>query len=421
TIIFTGIWLFAYLAGSTGDLMSRQQMGAILMTISFAIFSLGVGTQLVGTAMFGEWWPTVYQFGQSVFSPLGQMWSELTGTFGLGFQILTNPVGFAQSMMNGTYATDPLSGLRGAYGVEIVDFRTTPIFPYQPFNIIVQLKNQGAFDAKDITFNIGLGKEAPPEFTIDKLGLDKNSSTISGMARLDVQQMMFTGKITCETINEVRGKIRIGGLREYIIPLKGTVSYSYSIESTLDIQFLSSAEWERLVKQGQIITQTKKPSTFTNAPVRLNIDSMEQPIKEGTQFYIGIALTSAQGEDSSISNARVQLEIPFNITKKISCSTPPSSQQPSQQSTILTWEPSNWSATGVVYCLFDGLTATAIGTSKTFTIKAHANYTFTKSKAYPAKIEFGGGCCDAKDCPDPEAYICKRKEGEIGACVPKQA
>ncbi|MEM5812364.1 MAG: hypothetical protein QW286_01470, partial [Candidatus Aenigmatarchaeota archaeon] len=159
-IIFTGIWLFGLVSGLASDIESRTTTGIFIIIGSFIIYAIGVGSQDVGVAFFGEWWPTVHNYASSVFQPLGNAWSQLSGTIGNAWMLLTNPVGYATMLMNGSYAYNPV-GQTGAYGLEITSFEVTPVLIEQPFMITANIKNSGGYDAQNVEIEISSGFNAP--------------------------------------------------------------------------------------------------------------------------------------------------------------------------------------------------------------------------------------------------------------------
>ncbi len=163
SIIFVALWIISMLVGLTTSVSDRRTMGVIMILISFVIFATGPGLQEAGSAFFGQWWPTVYTTATEVFGPLGEFFSGILNTLGTGMRMVTNPQEFAQEIVSGVYARDPETGLAGAYGVEIESLRTTPLYPEQPFNVIMKLSNKGAYPAKRVRASISLGEAAPTQ------------------------------------------------------------------------------------------------------------------------------------------------------------------------------------------------------------------------------------------------------------------
>ena len=421
--IFIAVWVVMLLGGSStilsGNPSSKAGIGMVFFVVVFFIFASGVGTQEVGSAFFGEWWPTVYQTGSQIFGPLGDAWSQLTGGLGTGLQLITNPMAFAQQIMNGTYGRDTTTGLAGAYGVEIERFTSTPVYIGQPYSLSMMVKNKGAFEAESVTANISLGEKPPKGITMDKLGFvskdgeqqcNEKECTLNlvegseKMAKLDLRQVFFQSSgFSCPVVEEY-------DVKERFVPIKGYVQYDYEVESQLPIEFMSKSEWDRRVREGKLVTQSKKPSTITNAPVKLSIDTLEQPIREGNKFYAGILLGSAKKNGKIIPPVTVDAEIPEGFRfagngVKDSCS--PNTGVKKDGTNIYTW-----TFTGepyLVLCQFKAMENMGEPT-RTFLVKANASYTFSETKDLVTKLEFGGVACCEKDGDCPTGETCENNE-----------
>lgn len=435
---FLWFWLVTATAGFFSSPETRPVTGFFMLGVATIIYGLGPGTNEVIQGLLGPWGPTVYTTITNVVRPLNNVFEQLTSTFGNALQLLINPVGFAQRIMNGSYTTDPTTGLRGAYGVEMERISVTPIYPYQPFNILLTLKNKGSFPAKNVSVGVMLNpnirivpekigvhhklfitdfgintSDIQPEIRCERGRTEMNKPfeicylPIGDMSKLDVRQVLFISSgVKCE-------RIRKYGLREKFIPLLLKLKYDYQIHSSLDMEFVSEDEWDRKIKQEEFITQKKKPATFTNAPVQLNIDAPEQPIKEGIHFFIGLQLASGPRGGKIEDVKSIQLEIPNEIFKNFAgCSPSHTYETKDVNETVLVWEGWNIPKSYVIYCQFKPIHFDSLkikGPTKTFYIQAHANYTFSKTAEYNTQIQFGGGCCSDKDCP--KGQICSWKEG----------
>lgn len=430
SIIFIGIWIMAFISGSAGDQDSRQTIGVILIIASFVIFSMGVGTQLVGGAFFGQWFPSVYQGITAVTTPFAEIFAGFGEGFQNAFLLITNPTGYAQSIINGSYQKDPQTGLSGALGVELTELRLTPLYAQQPYQAVVKLQNKGSFDAKNVKLTLKFGDKPPPGSTFDVLGfasedtnkdnkLDHMDVVCSGegcvqwvdkdkdneLEKIDLRQLFFKSSgVSC-------GSVVSHNLRERFLPLKARVEYNYKIDSAIELEFISAEEWDRLVKAGKVNIQIKKPAQLKNAPVRLNIDTLQQPIREGTDHFIGINLVSSKPK-GKVSNGSIALEFPKEILpagtdlSKISCY--PTDKKKKIEvnaktgSVVFTWAAEDLRENYLIYCTIPAFDFSGGGPSQTFLIKASANYSFTEEKAFlPGKLEFGGvRCCknSSSDC-----------------------
>jgi hypothetical protein len=177
-IIFMAIWVISFISAIGSSVEDRQGIGVIMILIAFVIFASGPGTQEVGSAFFGQWWPMVHEFGFETLGPIGEALDQLTGTLKSGWELLTCPVCFAQNMMNGTYSIDPYSGLAGAYGVEVGSFRTTPMYVNSPFDVIVKLENKGAYKAEGVEITLASGEDAPQRAFMIRAEIEEKMSEI---------------------------------------------------------------------------------------------------------------------------------------------------------------------------------------------------------------------------------------------------
>lgn len=457
TVIFMGIWLLGFISGSlSSDLSSRQVFGAIIIVVAFVIFSMGAGTQQVGTAFFGEWWPNVYEFGESTLKPMGEQFSQLTEGLTMAIQLITNPTGFAQRIMNGTYQTDPTTGLKGAYGVEIENFKTTPIYVGQPFSISFNLNNKGAFEATSVRAGIAVSSEDAPTETIQELGVptgtlrfmnifnlgfnrsyflpgncttekigskertdcwswvDGNASNV--FTKLDIRPVFFasTEGIGCSAYNAFIQQA--AGTRK-AIPLVGFTEYNYEIESNLQIEFIKADEWTRRVTGGEGLIQQKKASTLSNAPVQLNLDTLDQPIREGTSFYLALQLAPGPRGGKISGSDTIILEVPNALgLDRNDCSVKSDKEEVRGNTTRFIWygikEPY------LIYC--QPLSYRPNNPTETFQIRAYANYTFKKWDTTLATVDFAAGCCKSSDCPTGQ--VCVRTDPEKpGQCRDKSS
>jgi len=434
-IIFIGIFVLAYISGSAGDQESRQTIGIVMILISFVIFSMGIGTQLVGAGLFGDWFPSVYQGISTVMGPIGEAFQSFSEMFGNAIFLITNPQGYAQSIMNGTFQQDPDTGLRGAFGVELSQMSTSPIYIGQPYSSIVKVWNRGSFTGENVKVSIKLGEKSPgdakylvlyEEATIQDLGYhtrEKDGVTCdtkscsqwvdnkqdNELVKVDQRQLFFESTeegITCPAVIEYN-------LVEQFIPFEAVVEYDYEIDSFLDIEFTSQEEWDRLVAEGKFITQTKKPASLKNAPVRLNIDTLEQPIREGNTPHIGLYLISAK-DNGEVSDASITMELPGGL-RVSGCSPKPTSPTTfpagGDSGTTFIWDNKDFSGGYLIFCTLESVVfGSEDGPSKTFIVTASADYRFEERKDFfPTKIEFGGTvCCEegeddclgSQDCVD---------------------
>ncbi len=450
TVIFIAVWIISFFSG-LGRMENRQAIGVIMVIVCFVIFTIGIGTQSVGKAAFGSWWPTVYKFGSNIFGPLFDSLGQFMGTMGRGFELITNPVGVANRIASGNYAGDPTTGSKGALGLKIDSVKVTPIFPHQPFEISVKLKNEGSVDAENVQVGLEIGEEGPAEFdsivitnpyklvkdvgfieavkkTVD---LSQDFLTIKGMGFDNGTQKVGDppGHIEKKNTDEVFFRTSPEGtpceviasyqVRSQYIPITAFVNYDYSIQSNLPLEIVSKEEWARRVVEGIGENQRKVSASLSNAPIKLNVDGPEQPIREGRPIFIGLSLESAQKRGEIESVDRIKLSYPQEL-KFSKCTLTPTSTDAGQ----ITWE--KVTKTSVIFCDFV-LDKPLTEPVQSYLIRAEANFTFKSIKSVVATMEFGGGCCyDSSisttlrnaECPTGTTCDWKPGQGSPGKCIP---
>lgn len=406
--VFLYFWLVSAFAGFFSPAQTRPATGFIMLGAAVILFALGPGTQEVGGALLGPMWPTFYVGFEQTMQPLNVMFAQLGSTIGTGLYMITNPVGYAQGMLNGSYVQDPTTGLTGAFGVEMEGITSTPIYIEQPFYATVKIKNKGAFDAEnvcvDLSTNIRYKNKYLQDTAFETPGLGDNyiDPTMLGilttrqcveggdLTKLDSRQFFFesTG-ITCNLVNRAE-------LIEKFIPLNATLEYDYKIHSNFEMEFMSREEWDRRVGEGSLVTFAKKAAKLSNSPALLNIDTLEQPIREGTRYHLQFALLPAQSQkNAKIKNAVIELRVPDAMGNPTSCSTTPENglsgtHIPNENTNLYRWN--NLPESHLVFCMFDPINN--VNTTQTFLITANASYTFMTSQIQSTKLEFGGVICE---------------------------
>lgn len=496
---FLYFWFISLIAGGFSSTQTRPAMGFIMIIASTVIFGLGPGQQEVGTALFGQWYPVVQNFMSAVGQPFGELFGTLGSTFGSTWMMLTNPIGYAQQIMNGTYVRDPATGIAGAFGIELESIHATNIYNEQPFLLMMTLKNKGAYDAKKVSVIVQpnaryeTGVPAPREETssdwtawdlipgvgaaelgagmvhrsfIDKketismeefgfktqegqncdinvVGIPACEYKTGDMPKLDVEQAAFSSTgIMCQPIVKYALMTKE---KAKVLPFNIQLSYDYRIDSTMGMEFMSNSEWDRLAQQGLLVNQAKKASQFKNAPVRLNIDTLEQPIREGVAYHLAFNLISAQ-PNSQISSVDVEIRYPVALDPdcKASCRTSKVAEPftPNNSDGKNCVIERSWEAPYVMFCSFPGFHGAGSGAvedkggsasamtkpTESFAVTANATYTFNRFQSYDTRIQFGGEpCCDADannigNFPCPlSAQSCENNKCVAAAAEPPSA
>ena len=461
-VLFFIFWFFSFLTGVFGDPESRQIIGIFFILVSFFVFATGPGGENVGTAFFGQWWPEVNSFMLDNMGPLQDVFTQLTGTMQNAFLMLTNPVAYAHQIMEGSYTDNP-TGKTGSYGVEITKFDISGLTVGQPAHIQIYLKNEGSFPAKDVRVSISVPEEYSRQISnidaseyiiipekdyldVEDMGFSATLNDETAIETLDgnprevrlyrdiddmrhqgISYQSFRGQIGCDAINKFN-------LREKSVPIKATVSYDYSVESTLNTEFISEDEWERLTVDGKL-NQMPVASSISSAPVKLSISAMDQPMLVNEPFFVAIDIKAAE-KDSQIGSATVTMEIPIEFFGDGEhpdnvCSGPglpvqfehvygamyldqgPALEFDEIIAYKLIWTPVTQADLPIgedsvaLYCDFYNPNID-LGESptKTYNLKARGEYRLSSWQTRIGSPDLGQRCCNNDDCGFEDGFVC---------------
>ncbi|MBI2675110.1 MAG: carboxypeptidase regulatory-like domain-containing protein [Candidatus Aenigmarchaeota archaeon] len=445
---FFFFWFLTTLVGFFSPPQERPAAGFIMLFAATVIYALGPGTQEVGQGLLGPYFPAFYKGMIGTIKPVTQAFSGFGSAFGPALCLLTNPVACAQNITDGRWSQDSTTGIAGAYGVELEDFRMDDqIFTEQPFAITLKLNNLGSFDARHVDVSFAAGEDAAtieeresmwirpfrsrqdtdnkrkrmnlaelgfgdrPDDPQGKEGLDcvedstgvpvlcRSTDRIDVMEKKDIQPIRFESNdegIKCRAVTKYE-------LYEKYLPFAAKVSYDYGISSSLDVEFLSDAEWRRKSQAEELTFQQKIPSTLSNSPVMLNIDTTPQPIREDVSFPIRMQLKTGPRGGTINRTYMINAEIPTELWKaKRYCTPSPSSETEIAQKgvTLVRWEESRILPSRTIACQFNGYKfpkgekeKIGVQPTKSFLIKTNASYRFEKAEQTIGKLEWGGVAC----------------------------
>ncbi|MCX6815198.1 MAG: hypothetical protein NTY20_06130 [Candidatus Aenigmarchaeota archaeon] len=470
---FIYFWIVSLIGGFFSPARERPLTGILFLGGATIIYGIGPGSQDIGSALLGQWWPSVNQAVTSISEPISKMFGQLGKTFGDAFLLLTNPVGYATQLMNGSYSNNP-AGETGAYGLELSGFEVSPVFIEQPFMITTNIKNSGAYNAEGVAIALSVGGKAPESTTSTglpglntvpnpQLKVGNNAVTISGIGinsgceantpwstnpvdknyicvhnyatsqgsnndlkmpfiRQNIWQTVFSSDgINCSNSATYQ-------LRKKSIPINITLSYKYQSDSKVPIEFISQAEWDRLAKLDQLNSRLQIiKSEYSSAPVQFPIGTpgLKNPILETQDFHIALNLMSNQqgGKISGIDSIVLNYPVDFELIDKCSPEGMPGTTQNGGKT--VTWT-NKQSGDQIFFCHFKALkqgSTSKLGTSptKTYAITAHANYTYTNSQQKLVKVEFGSWCCTQETgvCTNDQKCCPEDKVSGKGICAPK--
>lgn len=332
--VFYAVWFISAVAGFFSPPETRPYTGILMITTALVLFGLGPGSQTLGGALFGEWWPTIHNTVVDVMKPVGEAFGQLQSTFGQSWLLLSCPTCYARQITEGNFVGDEISKA-GAFGLEIDKFQIQSIYPEEPFTFSINLANKGTFKAKNIRLELittipgidlkynnkdlmrvqkQISIDTPESFFGKTMTFTSGYGTIyvytinvgeiADIERQDVKDLLIIGTLPCPVNDK-----ELSATREKYIPFVANLTYTYESESTLQIDFISEEEWKRLSVENTLV-RGQVPSKISSAPAKLNLGTADQPIKEGNAFNVGFNLSSAEGSQSAVGYATVTLSLP---------------------------------------------------------------------------------------------------------------
>ncbi len=412
-IIFTGIWLISFLGGVFSDVQSRQIMGVVMILLSFVIFTLGIGSNIVGEAAFGQWWPLVKDFGDSTIGPVISSIGNFMDSMKEGWRLISCPSCVVQDIIEGRFGKDPQTGLAGALGVEFIQPpRSTPVFPYSDYSVTMEVKNQGAVDAENVRISMLPGEKLPEVGLInpDKIGLRElgfaspSIEEIGKLSKEESRRIEFEATpLVCEVVNKYK-------LESKILPLVAKLEYDYNVNSKLDFEVYDSVKWDEEIEKTNRVSVQKKPAELTNSPVKLNLDVGEQPKREGEKVIVSISLSPAKDGIKIENVSKIVLHYPKELqwNEKRGCK----GWTSGLDNTII-WAGS-FPKSNAVNCHFDVPLLDVPST--TFQFSAEAEYSVSTLRDFNQKIEWRTGCCSERVCSPGLKCSWKPGDTETGRC-----
>ncbi len=359
-IVFSALWVIGLIVGLATPSDARPAVGILIVFVAFLTFGSTVGEQAMGSAFFGQWWPTIHNTANEILEPMGELFDQIGQTFGQSFLLLTNPVQYATQITQGQYTENPL-GPTGAYGLELENFNVDNIYLEEDFSIRFELANKGPYTARDLRLSIastepnnymrdptyGGSPEGSLTATRNDLRYDYKKWTVyeyvpvpaagSGhpveegneIIPQDIKPFFYTAKFGCSEVGNTEwgpdwiqeqreNKMAQEDLREYYISYMVNYTYEYGVDSNLQVEFISDGEWNNRARNDKLV-RGQVASLVSTAPVKLSIGAMDQPIREGMPFFIGFNITSMEGKKTDIGEADVVIRIPKAFGRPASC------------------------------------------------------------------------------------------------------
>ena len=160
--IFGIVWVLSLFMGWMSDRESRPYAGTLLLIVAIFVFSFQFTGQ-VGTAFFGEWWPTVEHYSSSVTEPMIDAFGAASEGIEDTYLLMTCPSCYyeKQRQRQEIQSGDINQGATKK-SIEIIQFKAMnyedakPVIdPSMPLVGSIQLENQGDFVAENLKVEFG--------------------------------------------------------------------------------------------------------------------------------------------------------------------------------------------------------------------------------------------------------------------------
>jgi len=158
-IMFFAVWNLSIIVGLSGGKETRPATGILMIFMALFVFTF-TATGVMGTAVFGYWWPQVQSFGEAIIGPLAPLWANVQSGLGDAWLILTNPQMYYLKMTQSQQATSSVVTSGGT--VKSIEVNSISLFPSitgtleptEPVIGNIELQNQGEFEAKGIDLTL---------------------------------------------------------------------------------------------------------------------------------------------------------------------------------------------------------------------------------------------------------------------------
>ena len=388
----TVFWVVFIIGGFSGVLSPsevRPYTGILVIAITFFLFAAGPGQQAVGAEFLGQWWPAFHNTITAVTGPFGQIFGTLQETFGKTFLLMTNPVAYAHGIMEGSYESSGQAPA-GAFGVEIENLQIPAIYPGTQSIMTFNVHNIGPVKARKVTVTVKVSDEFKDVVAVrGPDGGENYNITKSGEMGLNsIVPVFYTLDATgaCEKIKDNEN------LRKMYIRVNVSINYEYDVSSWLPVTIINEQEWKNRITAGTFSVSTV-PSHISTSPAKLSIGSFDQPFVSTAQarpFYIGFNLTTAEGPQSRVNVASVELSYPREFGIPQSCYPSQGTPPLAEDTYRLSWNFAD-KAAKQAFCMFSK-TPDPGAPSKTYYVRAKSSFGFSKWETRDTLWAFGDVC-----------------------------
>ncbi len=154
-LVLGAVWLMSGLVGYLGGREGRPYIGILMIGFAVLAYSFQF-TGTVGTAIFGNYWTPIYNFGSEAFAPLGQSLDAASRQVNYAMCTITAGPGVCDALINPPAAPAGSTQALEFTNFEAVNYRsgTPEINPIIPLIGTIQMENQGDFSASGVSVSL---------------------------------------------------------------------------------------------------------------------------------------------------------------------------------------------------------------------------------------------------------------------------
>jgi len=318
-IIFASVWVLSFISGWAAGTEGRPALGLLMIPITLFVLTF-TSTGIIGSAVFGYWWPQVYALGESVVAPLTPLWEQFQTGMADSWLMLSNPMGYYDQMAKRQQATKTKPKEGGT--AKSIEVTRTELFTSVPGELEPQLdplvgtmevQNQGEFDADYIELKVWATWKDPESLeevctgafdsanfkcsSEGSLSFPSEGSCQIGACEwsgttypreIKLVTFIFTKGVwplpdsdsltACESCDVPENATYVHGGQ--IVKVNANVSYTYNVNVSIPVEVIEFQTYVDLL-QAKAITLQDLTSQYTGGPVKATLWSQRQPIRAG--------------------------------------------------------------------------------------------------------------------------------------------
>ncbi len=294
--VFIVIWVMSLAGGLLTGREGRPFVGLLMIGIALFAFTTTF-TGVVGTAIFGQWWPQIQTFTEATFAPISDVSTQVSLGIGDAWLLVTNPTEYYRIIKEREEAATSRVTTGGVIqSIEITEFTlfSSILEPSEPLQGSIELENKGEFDAGEIILDLKaiwsdpLGVAPNEEVgSLKTLVCTGDSTEEKGIGKCTWPAPIYQREIRAATFTYNKGS-SWGDLanKENLVythagesvDFVANLTFDYSVNVSIPLEVINQSIYEAKLLNGEIILEPAE-SQYSGGPVKATINTQKQPIK----------------------------------------------------------------------------------------------------------------------------------------------